>query len=173
MPIIYLFNIHSQTQPCRTSLSCAEFYFLVSTHYFLFIIAFFYRIGHYHQESRTQIYEKSFQTFQQMSNRGSEIFSKGLKAQHTAPGGLVGMQHMAEGLQYFPGLCPVNRLRSTSSNLQVDIQSWHIGFNIIISPVFKMYLPHICCIYQRILPTISPHGQKKMPNVQSGRVQKK
>ena len=57
-----------------------------------------------------------------MAIRRSEIFSRGLKAQHTAPGGLIGMQSMAEGLQYFPGLCPVNRLRSTSSNLQVYLQ---------------------------------------------------
>ena len=42
-----------------------------------------------------------------------------LTTQNTASGGVVGMQPIGESLEHFPGLRPVNRLRSTSSNLQV------------------------------------------------------
>ena len=42
-----------------------------------------------------------------------------MKFQNTAPGELCGMRPARESLQNFPGLIPVNRLRSTSSNLQV------------------------------------------------------
>jgi hypothetical protein len=40
-----------------------------------------------------------------------------LTTQNTASGGLVGMQPIGESLQNFPGIRPVNWLRSTSSNL--------------------------------------------------------
>jgi len=62
--------------------------------------------------------EKAFQTFQQISNHGNAILSKPLKAQTTAPGGLMSMLPAGEILTQFPGITPTNRLRSTSSILQ-------------------------------------------------------
>jgi len=63
--------------------------------------------------------ERVSHTLLNISKWGSDVFSRGLTSQHTAPGCLSNLQGRGDSfLHGFQGLRPVNRLRSTSSNLK-------------------------------------------------------